>query len=65
LHADTISQSSEAPAVEETKNSAIDNAKSFIAGGFGGVSAVLVGEKVCVVHTTGLTFIRFQDIPLI
>ncbi|OJA16128.1 hypothetical protein AZE42_00067 [Rhizopogon vesiculosus] len=46
--------SSEAPAVEETKNSAIDNAKSFIAGGFGGVSAVLVG------HPFDLTKTRLQ-----
>ncbi|KAG0704336.1 hypothetical protein DFH29DRAFT_981461 [Suillus ampliporus] len=43
-----------APAVEETKNSAIDNVKSFIAGGFGGVSAVLVG------HPFDLTKTRLQ-----
>jgi solute carrier family 25 carnitine/acylcarnitine transporter 20/29 len=41
----SISQSSKAPAAEETKNSAIDNVKSFIAGGLGVFSAVLVGEK--------------------
>ncbi|KAG1757737.1 hypothetical protein EDB19DRAFT_1901238 [Suillus lakei] len=46
--------SSEAPAAEETKNSAIDNVKSFIAGGFGGVSAVLVG------HPFDLTKTRLQ-----
>ncbi|KAH7928502.1 hypothetical protein BV22DRAFT_1126480 [Leucogyrophana mollusca] len=50
----TYEPSSEAPAVEETKNSAIDNAKSFIAGGFGGVSAVLVG------HPFDLTKTRLQ-----
>ncbi|KAG2154689.1 hypothetical protein DEU56DRAFT_725712 [Suillus clintonianus] len=44
----------EAPAAEETKNSAIDNVKSFIAGGFGGVSAVLVG------HPFDLTKTRLQ-----
>lgn len=27
------------------ENSAVESAKSFIAGGFGGVSAVLVGES--------------------
>jgi len=46
--------SSEAPAIEETNSSAIDNAKSFIAGGFGGVSAVLVG------HPFDLTKTRLQ-----
>lgn len=46
--------SSETPAAEETKNSAIDNVKSFIAGGFGGVSAVLVG------HPFDLTKTRLQ-----
>ncbi|KAG1749841.1 uncharacterized protein EDB91DRAFT_1235288 [Suillus paluster] len=50
----TYEPSSEAPAVEETKNSAIDNVKSFIAGGFGGVSAVLVG------HPFDLTKTRLQ-----
>ncbi|KAG1817800.1 hypothetical protein EV424DRAFT_1324215 [Suillus variegatus] len=43
-----------APAAEEAKNSAIDNVKSFIAGGFGGVSAVLVG------HPFDLTKTRLQ-----
>ncbi|KAG2737639.1 hypothetical protein P692DRAFT_20883362 [Suillus brevipes Sb2] len=33
--------SSNTPAAEETKNLAIDNVKSFITGGFGGVSAIL------------------------
>lgn len=42
----TARQSSEAPAVEETtKNSAAENVKAFVAGGFGGASAVLVGEN--------------------
>ncbi|KAG1797918.1 mitochondrial carrier domain-containing protein [Suillus variegatus] len=36
--------SSKAPAAEETKNSAIDNIKLFIAGGLGGFSAILVGH---------------------
>ncbi|EGO05187.1 hypothetical protein SERLA73DRAFT_44724 [Serpula lacrymans var. lacrymans S7.3] len=43
-----------APAVEEAKNSALENAKSFIAGGFGGASAVLVG------HPFDLTKTRLQ-----
>jgi putative sterol carrier protein len=30
--------------VEETKGSAVESAKAFIAGGFGGVAAVLVGK---------------------
>lgn len=39
-----IRQSSEAPAKDEiVVSSATDSIKSFIAGGFGGVSAVLVG----------------------
>jgi len=46
--------SSEAPAAEETRVSAVDQAKSFIAGGFGGVSAVLVG------HPFDLTKTRLQ-----
>ncbi|KAH7912597.1 hypothetical protein BJ138DRAFT_1083331 [Hygrophoropsis aurantiaca] len=50
----TYEPSSEAPAIEETNSSAIDNAKSFIAGGFGGVSAVLVG------HPFDLTKTRLQ-----
>ncbi|KAH7885923.1 hypothetical protein F5I97DRAFT_1809627 [Phlebopus sp. FC_14] len=50
----TYEPSSEAPAVEETKRSALENAKSFIAGGFGGVSAVLVG------HPFDLTKTRLQ-----
>ncbi|KAG6911552.1 hypothetical protein DXG01_011854 [Tephrocybe rancida] len=36
--------SSKAPVVEESRSSAVKSAKSFIAGGFGGVSAVLVGQ---------------------
>lgn len=36
-------QSSDAPAAEESRGSAVESAKSFIAGGFGGVAAVLVG----------------------
>lgn len=46
--------SSEAPAAEETKISALDNVKAFIAGGFGGTSAVLVG------HPFDLTKTRLQ-----
>ncbi|KAF8973549.1 carnitine/acyl carnitine carrier [Flammula alnicola] len=50
--------SSEAPAAEETRISAADsvadNIKSFIAGGFGGVAAVLVG------HPFDLTKTRMQ-----
>ncbi|KIJ08317.1 hypothetical protein PAXINDRAFT_120432 [Paxillus involutus ATCC 200175] len=47
--------SSEAPAVEETtKNSAFENVKSFVAGGFGGSAAVLVG------HPFDLTKTRLQ-----
>ncbi|KAG2159697.1 uncharacterized protein EDB93DRAFT_1236996 [Suillus bovinus] len=49
-----VGNTCEAPAAEETKNSAIDNVKSFIAGGFGGVSAVLVG------HPFDLTKTRLQ-----
>jgi hypothetical protein len=33
-------------AVEEAKGSALESAKSFVAGGFGGVAAVLVGLKL-------------------
>jgi len=44
-------QSSDAPAAEETrvqtKSQAAEQAKSFIAGGFGGASAVLVGSSSC------------------
>ncbi|KAF8140397.1 hypothetical protein EV363DRAFT_1393305 [Boletus edulis] len=51
----TYEPSSEAPAVEETtKNSAVENIKAFVAGGFGGVSAVLVG------HPFDLTKTRLQ-----
>ncbi|KAG6841954.1 hypothetical protein C0991_005134 [Blastosporella zonata] len=32
------------PAAEESRSSAVESAKSFIAGGFGGISAVLVGQ---------------------
>ena len=39
-------QSSEAPAVEETRVSAAEQVKSFVSGGFGGVSAVLVGACI-------------------
>jgi len=47
--------SSEAPAAEETtKNPAIENVKAFVAGGFGGASAVLVG------HPFDLTKTRLQ-----
>jgi len=46
--------SSEAPAAEESKISALDNVKAFIAGGFGGASAVLVG------HPFDLTKTRLQ-----
>lgn len=42
-------QSNEAPAAEETrletKNVAMEQAKSFISGGFGGACAVLVGAS--------------------
>ncbi|KAJ7487436.1 mitochondrial carrier domain-containing protein [Mycena galericulata] len=47
---------SDAPA-EEVKTSATDSIKSFIAGGFGGVSAVLVG------HPFDLTKTRLQTAP--
>jgi len=46
--------SSDAPAAEEVKGSAIESAKSFISGGFGGVCAVLVG------HPFDLTKTRLQ-----
>ncbi|KAF9015533.1 carnitine/acyl carnitine carrier [Cyathus striatus] len=46
--------SAEAPAVEETKVSAADSIKSFIAGGFGGIAAVVVG------HPFDLTKTRLQ-----
>jgi len=46
--------SSEPPAAEEVRGTAVDSAKSFIAGGFGGVSAVLVG------HPFDLTKTRLQ-----
>ncbi|CAK5264896.1 unnamed protein product [Mycena citricolor] len=45
---------SDAPSIEETTTSAVDSVKSFIAGGFGGVSAVLVG------HPFDLTKTRLQ-----
>ncbi|KAJ7169731.1 hypothetical protein C8R46DRAFT_1162488 [Mycena filopes] len=44
-------------AVEEVKASATDSIKSFIAGGFGGVAAVLVG------HPFDLTKTRLQTAP--
>lgn len=46
LYFDTLVQS-DAPSTDETLDSrvsAVESAKAFIAGGFGGVSAVLVGE---------------------
>lgn len=46
MNVDAYSQSSEAPAADESTRSttsAAESAKSFIAGGFGGVCAVLVG----------------------
>ncbi|PPQ67096.1 hypothetical protein CVT25_005697, partial [Psilocybe cyanescens] len=46
--------SSEAPPVEESRGSAAESAKSFIAGGFGGVAAVFVG------HPFDLTKTRLQ-----
>ncbi|KAL0951407.1 hypothetical protein HGRIS_008101 [Hohenbuehelia grisea] len=47
--------SSDAPAVEETRsNATAESAKSFIAGGFGGAAAVLVG------HPFDLTKTRLQ-----
>ncbi|KAJ3499952.1 hypothetical protein NLJ89_g10003 [Agrocybe chaxingu] len=46
--------SSEAPAAEETRVSATESVKAFIAGGFGGVCAVLVG------HPFDLTKTRLQ-----
>jgi len=42
---------------EETKGSAVESAKAFIAGGFGGVAAVLVG------HPFDLTKTRLQTAP--
>ncbi|KIK07453.1 hypothetical protein K443DRAFT_625469, partial [Laccaria amethystina LaAM-08-1] len=52
-------QSSEAPAAEETRVAAspADSVKAFIAGGFGGVCAVLVG------HPFDLTKTRLQTAP--
>ncbi|KAF8167748.1 carnitine acyl carnitine carrier [Crassisporium funariophilum] len=49
-----VRMSSEAPAVEETRVGAAESVKSFIAGGFGGVAAVLVG------HPFDLTKTRLQ-----
>jgi len=49
--------SSEAPAAEEIKGTAAESVKSFIAGGFGGASAVLVG------HPFDLTKTRLQTAP--
>jgi len=46
--------SSEAPAAEESRVAAAESVKSFIAGGFGGVAAVLVG------HPFDLTKTRIQ-----
>ena len=50
LYAQTDLLQSDAPAAEETrlnpKNAAVEQAKSFISGGFGGVSAVLVGSFI-------------------
>lgn len=40
-----LQQSSKAPAAEESRVSAAESVKSFIAGGFGGVCAVLVGTS--------------------
>ncbi|KAF7985326.1 hypothetical protein HWV62_6519 [Athelia sp. TMB] len=58
LYAQTDPLQSDAPAAEETrlnpKNAAVEQAKSFISGGFGGVSAVLVG------HPFDLTKTRLQ-----
>ncbi|KAJ7099615.1 hypothetical protein C8R43DRAFT_1092346 [Mycena crocata] len=53
----TYEPSGDAPAAEEVKASATDSIKSFIAGGFGGVSAVLVG------HPFDLTKTRLQTAP--
>ncbi|KAG5653345.1 hypothetical protein H0H81_000967 [Sphagnurus paluster] len=47
-------EATEPPAAEEVRGTAVDSAKSFIAGGFGGVSAVLVG------HPFDLTKTRLQ-----
>jgi hypothetical protein len=43
-----LSQSSEAPPVDEIRGSAAESVKSFISGGFGGVAAVLVGKPLSV-----------------
>jgi len=40
-----LPQSSEAPAADEIRGSATESAKSFFAGGFGGIAAVLVGKS--------------------
>jgi hypothetical protein len=40
---DRVLQGNGKSAPAETKGSVVDSAKSFIAGGFGGASAVLVG----------------------
>ncbi|KAK0198270.1 hypothetical protein F5146DRAFT_1100027 [Armillaria mellea] len=56
----TYEPSSEAPAVEETKkqsSATSESIKSFVAGGFGGVAAVLVG------HPFDLTKTRLQTAP--
>ncbi|KAF9462090.1 hypothetical protein BDZ94DRAFT_1290407 [Collybia nuda] len=50
----TYEPSNDSPAAEESRGSAVESAKSFIAGGFGGVSAVLVG------HPFDLTKTRLQ-----
>ncbi|KAF8642025.1 hypothetical protein AX16_009746 [Volvariella volvacea WC 439] len=53
----TYEPSDDAPSAETARVSAADNIKSFIAGGFGGVAAVLVG------HPFDLTKTRLQTAP--
>ncbi|KAK7059132.1 carnitine transporter [Paramarasmius palmivorus] len=52
-----MSKESNTPVVEKTANVAAENIKAFVAGGFGGVCAVLVG------HPFDLTKTRLQTAP--
>lgn len=68
-------QSTDAPAAEETRVSAVESVKSFIAGGVGGVCVVLVGESFALFqlpqvrvrstagHPFDLTKTRLQTAP--
>lgn len=54
VHVLTNFPQGEAPVSDEIRGSAAESAKSFIAGGFGGVCAVLVGSST---HNTSLQMV--------